>query len=92
MIGRKGDAMAALLVRTKAALEAYDADEARRDKLLDDVKTDADVAAWEREEEAALEKVRRAFHEDTADRNSWSQAKVVDLATLREWVEKEIEA
>ena len=31
---------------------------------------------------AALE----AYDADTADRNSWSQASVVDLATLRRWV------
>jgi hypothetical protein len=82
--------VSALLVRTEAALAEYDADQARRNKLLEDAETDDAVDAWAREEDAAQEKVRRAFHADTADRNSWEQAKVVDLATLREWVAKKL--
>jgi hypothetical protein len=74
------------LTQTKLALEAYDADEPRRDLMLDEAITTAAIKTWQAEEAAALEKVRRAFHADTADRNTWSQAKHIDLATIRRWL------
>ena len=76
------------LYKTKAALEEYDASLPSRDKLLDNVRSDADVVKWNREEQIALDKVREAFYEDSKDRNSRSNCMLVDLPTLREWVEE----
>jgi hypothetical protein len=58
------------LTRSKAALAAFDADEPRRLAVLEAVKTDADFAAFEAMEKAEEMKVKQAFYEDTADRNS----------------------
>ena len=73
------------LPNTKAALKEYGATQPKRDRLVENVKTDIDVEHWEQEEEDALNKVRQAFYEDTKDRNSLDNCMLLSLKILRAW-------
>lgn len=77
-----------ILVHTTRALAEYDAGEAERDAAFAQASTADETTAWLHAERAALDKVRRAFLEDTKDRNNWSQVQHVDLFYLREQVRK----
>jgi hypothetical protein len=63
--------------RTREALEAYDADTARRDALWDAAETNEDVYAAEAEDKKAADLVREAFAEDTKNVNSRDRAFLV---------------
>jgi hypothetical protein len=71
----------------KAILEYEEGDDARTD-MLRNAQDRAQVEAWEKAEAEALEKLRRAFLEDTSDRNTWSQVKVMDYRDIRQMFEK----
>ncbi len=81
---------------TRAALIKYDAGEAARDAAWDAVAgPQADehaVGALAKSDAAALEKVRRAFHADTDDVNTWSQAQAATLAFMRRMTARDDDA
>ncbi len=74
---------------TRKALAAFDADRKRRDVILENAKTKAQIEDWKMIEEFALEDVRLAFLEDTKHVNNWSQAKVVTLDYMRKRAAKD---
>jgi hypothetical protein len=76
------------LVRTRKALEEYDASQMHRDSLLENIETDEDVKKWNQVEKESLDRVRVAFYEDTKDRNSKSNCMLLDLPTLRGWAKR----
>jgi len=53
-----------------AALDQYYATKPVRDRMLDNVKRDADVDRWEAAEKDAGDLVREAYYAATSDRNS----------------------
>ena len=69
---------------TRRALAIYDATWKDRQKLWDAVETDADVAKADAADKEALDNVRRAFYEDTKDRNSLGNCMIATLSYLRE--------
>lgn len=77
------------LTMTRAALAEFDRTAGEREFLFQHAKTPKDMNDWKFAEARAIEKVRRAFYEDTADRNRWSQCKVVTLSALREMLAQE---
>lgn len=64
-------------LKTRAALAAYDADTPRRDALWTHEMSASDVHAAQAAELAAVNKVREAFAEDTAEINSRERAFLV---------------
>jgi hypothetical protein len=76
--------MALTLERTRAALNEFDRTALSRQRLFNVVHTDKQIVGWAKLEEEAKEKVRRAFHEDTKDYNTWEQCAQVDINSLRQ--------
>ena len=68
---------------TKVALEEYDMGQPKRQRLYDAAGTDEEVRTWETREKEDLDKVRRAFFEDTKHHNSLDNCMIVDLKFLR---------
>lgn len=71
---------------TREALERYDEHAERTHKLLDDAVTNEDVAFWSHVCLMRADYVRQAFLADTADRNRWSQVRVVQVEEIRQIV------
>ena len=79
------------MIHTKAALEGLDAFIDQWNKIWDgDLKDINNKRANEliAQYEEAENKVRRAFHEDTKDRNSLDNCMIVGITWLREMVAK----
>lgn len=78
-----------LLPRTRQALENYDSlwQRNRRNLLFDVAVDDESFKRWQKQEQEDLQRVREAFAADTADRNSHDRAMLIDLETLRRWVD-----
>lgn len=72
---------------TKAALEKYDSTQSDRDFLWENPKSDWDVLHAQNQDQDAIDRVREAFYEDTKDRNSRDNCRVVKLGWLRALVE-----
>ena len=68
---------------TAAALVVFDAGQAARNLAWDEIENDADVAAADNADKAALDLVRVAFHADTPEINSLRNCMLVDLAFMR---------
>ena len=58
------------LMRTRAAVAFWDAQQPVFDALIEDAQTNEDIFTWERALVAAKLQVGQAFFEDTKDRNS----------------------
>lgn len=74
------------LERTAKALDAFHGGQEARDKGLEAVKTDSQFREWEDQEKAAADVVRRAFLEDTADRNRWDAVKYLSIKDVGQFV------
>ena len=77
-----------ILPMTKKALAKFDATQAHRDAVMQLIKSDEDLKAWQRMENIALRVVQTAFHHDTQDRNSLENCKLMGIDRLRELVER----
>ena len=73
---------------TMAALEIYDKGAADRGFAWGTAEDEWDAKSCFAADDKALELVRRAFHEDTKGKNTWDQAKMADLAFMRQMVER----
>lgn len=71
---------------TSIAIDEYDKTASIREALFEAVRTNDDVIEWVQAEKEAVDKVRRAFYEDTKDRNSKSACMIVDIHTMRQLV------
>lgn len=66
-----------------AAIKEYDETASARKKLWDSIGTNEDVAAAEKADQKALEKVQEAFWQVTQDRNSRENCKRIDIEFAR---------
>jgi hypothetical protein len=71
------------LTNTAQALAEYDKTYSARLRMLDEALTDAAVNAWGVAVKEAVDKVRRAFYEDTKDRNSLCGCMATSISYLR---------
>lgn len=71
---------------TKAALLIWEADEPRRDALLNAAQTNDEVAAWERQEDEAARKLQDAFFEDTKAYNKLSTIRNMHPRTIQKFI------
>ena len=76
------------LTHTAAALKEYDNVKARMRPKFDSAETDEEYGEVFAKEAEALQALRDAFYEDTQDRNCRENCNLIDVATLRKWVEK----
>jgi len=70
--------------KTVAALEVYDKGAQEREALFDNATTDGDVYCALLMDKRAADRIRVAFADDTADRNSLENCMIVDLAWVRQ--------
>jgi hypothetical protein len=75
------------LQRTATALAIYDSGAATRARAWDRAMTEEAIMACQERDDEAWSVVTDCFAKDTSDRNSKEQAKLVDVVTLRRWVE-----
>lgn len=75
--------------KTREALAKYDESQPARDQAWARAMSNSDVAMAQKADQEALDLVRKAFLEDTSDRNTWDQVKVVDIHFMRRMTAKE---
>lgn len=71
---------------TRKALALYDASQADRDKLWNDVQSDRDVLAAEKADADALALVQEAFWEDTKAYNSRANCSHIHITDARRMI------
>ena len=74
--------------RTKAAFVVYDERMKVLNTRLPVMRTNKQFEAWEAEVERVSAKVRRAFFDDTSDRNGWTSLQYAPVESLRELMNK----
>lgn len=78
------------LLHTRKAIKWYfsELQVSKRKKLLNDVMDDESMLRWEIAEKEDLQRVQRAFFEDTKEINSLDKCMLMDVLTLKKWCEK----
>lgn len=71
------------LTRTRTALAAYDAERPVLDSMFEDAMDAEDARLAMEAEDEAVDAVRKAFLEDTKDRNNWEQVKCCSVSDIR---------